>query len=53
LPKETGIETSPEAVICRNIANLQRFPTIFDWFQWIALQPYDHSKFREIDRLPK
>ena len=53
LPKETGIETSLEAVKSKNMAYLQGFKPIFDQFQWTALHPDNYSKFREFVRLPK
>jgi hypothetical protein len=53
LPKETGIETSPEALKSQNMTDLQGFEPVFDQFQWMTLHPDNHSKFREIDRLPK
>lgn len=33
LPKETGIETSPEALRSQNMSDLQGFETVFDRFQ--------------------
>jgi len=35
------------------MAYLQGFSTVFGQFQWMTSHPDDHSKFREIDRLPK
>jgi hypothetical protein len=53
LPKETGIETSLKATNSINMADLQGFQLIFGQFQWMTAHPDDHSKFREIDPLPK
>ena len=53
LPKETGVELAPSTQNLRKMAQFRGFYEHFEKFQWIALHPDDHSKFREIVRLPR